>query len=204
MQDLSWGQARARAAGAARPLDTVACPLAEAAGRVLANPLTALCDLPSFDTAAMDGWAVAGSGPWRVRGRVLAGAASDALAGGEAVEIATGAVLPAGATGVLRREHGDPRGSTLWGEVAPGLDVRPRAQECRAGEDILPAGGRVTPAVVGLAAAAGYDQVEVVREPRADVLVLGDELLPAGPPRDGRVRDAIGPMLPGLLARAGA
>ncbi|MGH3327529.1 MAG: molybdopterin-binding protein, partial [Streptomycetales bacterium] len=50
----------------------------------------------------------------------------------------------------------------------------------------------------------GHDRVEVVRSPRADVLVLGDELLPAGPPRDGRVRDALGPLLPAWLRALGA
>jgi len=66
----------------------------------LARGLVALTDLPSFDTSAMDGWAVAGSGPWRLTGRrLLAGqGAAEPLLQGCAVGIATGAVLPPGAT----------------------------------------------------------------------------------------------------------
>lgn len=79
-----------------------------ALGLVLAAPLTALTDLPSFDTSAMDGWAVAGPGPWDVRDEgVLAGQTGpDTLADGEAVRIATGARVPADTTAVLRSEHG--------------------------------------------------------------------------------------------------
>ena len=90
---LSWSRARetARRAGL-RPLPVVGLPLAGALGHVLAEPLGALTDLPAFDTSAMDGWAVAGPGPWRVAGRVLAGRTEVApLADGSAVEIATGA-----------------------------------------------------------------------------------------------------------------
>ena len=73
---------------------------------VLAGSLSALVDLPPFATSAMDGWAVAGPGPWRVTGRVLAGQEATRLGDGEAVEIATGARVPSGAEAVLRRERG--------------------------------------------------------------------------------------------------
>jgi molybdopterin molybdotransferase len=62
----------------------------------------------------------------------------------------------------------------------------------------------VTPAVLGLAAAAGYDELTVTMRPRVEILVLGDELLDHGPPRAGRVRDALGPMLPSWLRALGA
>lgn len=195
---LPWPDARARARAAGRPLPAVSRTLHHARGHVLARPLTALTDLPPFDTSAMDGWAVAGPGPWRVRGRLLAGDDSEALgtlADGEAVEIATGARLPRGATGVLRSERSKVDERLLFGDVQQGGDVRPRGQECRSGDELLPAGTVVTPGVAGLAAAAGYDELIVIDRPRVEVLVLGDELLESGPPRDGRVRDALGPML---------
>jgi molybdopterin molybdotransferase len=69
---------------------------------------------------------------------------------------------------------------------------------------LLPVGTRVTPGVLGLAAAAGYDAVTAVPRPRAEVLVLGDELLAEGLPRDGLIRDALGPMLPPWLRALGA
>ncbi|MCZ9344390.1 molybdopterin molybdenumtransferase MoeA, partial [Streptomyces sp. TRM76130] len=83
-------------------------PIGAALGLTLAAPLAALTDLPSFDTSAMDGWAVAGPGPWTVREEgVLAGHAEQPLlADGEAVRIATGARVPVDTTAVLRSEHG--------------------------------------------------------------------------------------------------
>ncbi|MEV4612358.1 molybdopterin molybdotransferase MoeA [Kitasatospora sp. NPDC049258] len=188
-----------------RPLAVRVVELAAALGHTLAEPLAALTDLPAFDTSAMDGWAVAGPGPWREAGRVLAGQPAEPLADGAAVVIATGAQLPPGATGVLRREHGRVERGLLRGPaLVPGQDVRPRGQECRRGEELLPAGRVVTPAVLGLAAAAGHDRLPVHRRPTVELLVLGDELLDAGLPRPGLVRDALGPLLPPWLAAAGA
>ncbi|MFC8624120.1 molybdopterin molybdotransferase MoeA [Streptomyces anulatus] len=211
-ENTDWEEARA-VARAVPPLPPVTRDLAEALGHALAEPLTALTDLPPFDTSAMDGWAVAGPGPWRLRGGgVLAGGQPEPLSSGTAVPIATGARLPEGARAVLRTEDGkgDTRGGLLVGRStgpgppAPGRDVRPRGQECHAGDPLLPAGRSVTPTVLGLAAAAGHDRLTVHRRPLVHLLVLGDELLETGPPRHGRVRDALGPLLPPWLRGQGA
>ncbi|MFD4412100.1 molybdopterin molybdotransferase MoeA [Streptomyces sp. NPDC058476] len=220
-----WPEARATAERAARAVPRrtpVSVPLDASLGLVLAAPLSALTDLPSFDTSAMDGWAVAGPGPWDVRETgVLAGHAEpEALSDGEAVRIATGARIPQDVTAVLRSEHGrlDDKGRlhpTLpkgLGSARPGgtptvvhgQDIRPRGQECRSGDQLLPAGAMITPAVLGLAAAAGYDTLAAVPRPRVEVLVLGDELLTEGLPHDGLIRDALGPMLPPWLRALGA
>ncbi|MFI0510320.1 molybdopterin molybdotransferase MoeA [Streptomyces sp. WSLK1-5] len=210
-----WPEARATAARAARTVTRgagrtpVSVRLDEALGLTLAVPLDALTDLPSFDTSAMDGWAVAGPGPWAVRDEgVLAGHAEpEPLTDGEAVRIATGARVPPDTTAVLRSEHGrtDEKGRLhATREVVHGQDIRPRGQECRSGDQLLPPGTLATPAVLGLAAAAGYDTLPVVPRPRVEVLVLGDELLTEGPPRDGLIRDALGPMLPPWLRALGA
>ncbi|MDQ0685045.1 molybdopterin molybdotransferase [Streptomyces achromogenes] len=209
----AWPEARAIAARAARSRAARRAPvsvtLGDALGLVLAAPLTALTDLPSFDTSAMDGWAVAGPGPWHVRDEgVLAGSASPApLADGEAVRIATGARIPPDTTAVLRSEHGRTDANDRLHptrEMQHGQDIRPRGQECRSGDQLLLAGAVVTPAVLGLAAAAGYDTLTAVPRPRVEVLVLGDELLAEGRPRDGLIRDALGPMLPPWLRGLGA
>ncbi|MGI5409843.1 molybdopterin molybdotransferase MoeA [Streptomyces chartreusis] len=197
-----------KAARAARRAP-VSVPLDAALGLTLAAPLTALTDLPSFDTSAMDGWAVAGPGPWAVREEgVLAGHAEPGtLTDGEAVRIATGARIPLDTTAVLRSEHGrtDTKGQLhATREIQHGQDIRPRGQECRNGDQLLPVGTLVTPAVLGLAAAAGYDTVTAVPRPRVEVLVLGDELLTEGLPHDGLIRDALGPMLPPWLRALGA
>ncbi|MEU6758253.1 molybdopterin molybdotransferase MoeA [Streptomyces sp. NPDC046685] len=206
-----WPRARETAfhAGAGVRARTHRVPLAEALGEVLAEPLDALSDLPSFDTSAMDGWAVAGPGPWTVRpgGGVLAGSGLPGpLADGEAVRIATGARIPADATAVIRSEHCREAGAQLFADrpVPTGQDIRPRGQECRSGDLLLPAGSLVTPAVLGLAAAAGYDELTTRPRPRVEVLVLGDELLTQGRPHDGLIRDALSPMLGPWLARLGA
>jgi molybdopterin molybdotransferase len=212
---LPWPQARHRARRAAGgPLPAVLLPLADALGGILAEPLASRTDLPAFDTSAMDGWAVSGPGPWQLEGQLLAGQqTAAALADGTAVRIATGAQLPPGATAVLRREDGSVRPDRTGGQLLHdrgatpldhGRDIRPRGQECRSGEPLLPPGTPVTPAVLGLAAAAGCDELPVHRPPTVELLVLGDELLDAGPPRDGRIRDALGPMLPSWLRGYGA
>ncbi|MFG2881209.1 molybdopterin molybdotransferase MoeA [Streptomyces sp. NPDC048297] len=210
----TWEQARSAArAAAAHPLPAVPRTLADALGHALAGPLAALTDLPPFPTSAMDGWAVSGPGPWLLGERgVLAGETPGPLTAGTAVPIATGAPLPPGATAVLRREHGqaDPLRDLLYDrspgpEPTPeGRDVRPRGQECRSGEPLLPARTTVTPAVLGLAAATGYDRLTVHRRPSVELLVLGDELLASGVPRGGCVRDALGPLLPPWLDDCGA
>lgn len=218
-QATAWREARALAARAGRGAAprTQRLSLDRALGHVLAEPLAALTDLPSFDTSAMDGWVVAGPGPWAL-GRsesgngelgILAGHSAPApLPDGEGVRIATGARIPANATAVIRSEHAhvDEAKGLLYAQrqVVPGQDIRPRGQECRSGDQLLPAGILVTPAVLGLSAAAGYDELVTVPRPRVDVLVLGDELLTAGLPHDGLIRDALGPMIGPWLRALGA
>ncbi|MFF7034301.1 molybdopterin molybdotransferase MoeA [Streptomyces griseus] len=210
---LSWDRARAVAtrAGRAGPPATIRLPLDRALGHVLAEPLGALTDLPSFDTSAMDGWAVAGPGPWAYEAGagLLAGRGPDTpLPDGTAVRIATGARVPPDTTAVIRSEHAHPDEAKgllhARRSVVTGQDIRPRGQECRSGEQLVPAGTVVTPAVLGLAAAAGYDALPAVPRPRVDILVLGDELLAAGLPHDGLIRDALGPMLGPWLRALGA
>lgn len=210
---MSWDEARAVAsrAGRAGALRTGRDPLSASLGRVLATPLTAFIDLPSFDTSAMDGWAVAGPGPWTVvsgEHGILAGhGEAETLVDGTAVHIATGARVPPGATAVIRSEHArtDDSGHLhAQRQVMYGQDIRPRGQECRSGDQLLPAGTLVTPAVLGLAAAAGYDELHTVVRPKVQVLVLGDELLTEGLPHDGMIRDALGPMIGPWLRALGA
>ncbi|WP_406106480.1 molybdopterin molybdotransferase MoeA [Micromonospora globbae] len=202
-----WAQARsdAYAAGLAAALPVAGRPLVETDGLTLAEPLTTRTDLPAFPTSSVDGWAVRGSGPWRVVGRVLAGGTPPPLTeDGTTVEIATGAMVPDGATAVLRIEESDrtPDG-LVTGTPRSTPEWRRPGEEAYAGEELLPAGTPVDPAVIGLAASCGHDTLRVRRAPRAALLVFGDELLTAGPPGAGRVRDALGPALPSWLRRYG-
>lgn len=200
----SWPVARAVAVGAAKPLPWVEIDIAHACGRTLACELRALAPLPAFDSAAMDGWAVRGPGPWRVIGHLLAGNESPgALEHGSAVEIATGTWVPVDADGVLPYETGLLLGSELAGDLPAGLNIRRTGEECAAGTVVLPTGAMLTPAALGLAAAIGHDRLKVRTRPRVVVLVTGDELLCRGLPGSGRIRDAIGPILTGALESSG-
>jgi molybdopterin molybdotransferase len=205
---VAWDRARTLAYEAGRaaagPAEVIS--LAEADGRTLAEPLRALTDLPAFPTSSIDGWAVRGPQPWRPVGRVLAGGVAPPLdETGTCVEIATGAMVPAGADALVRVEEstrdadgrvsGKPRDLPEW---------RLPGEEAHKDEMLLPAGAAIDPAVIGVAATCGYETLTVRAVPRATVLVFGDELLTAGTPGAGRVRDSLGPQVPGWLRRYGA
>jgi molybdopterin molybdotransferase len=204
LREPDWEDARVAAHASARPLPREIVPLPDAVDRVLATAVRALTPVPAFDTSAMDGYAVAGDGPWRLVGEVLAGHPfGRSLLAGECVGIATGGEVPAGATAVLRWEQARVERGTVAGDVPAGRDIRPAGEEAPVGTELVAVGTLLGPAHVGLAAAGGANAVEVVCRPTATVLVLGDELLLHGPARDGRVRDSLGPQLPGWLRRLG-
>ncbi|NUT37971.1 MAG: molybdopterin molybdotransferase MoeA [Hamadaea sp.] len=205
---IAWARAREIAYDRARrsaAQDAAEVALAEADGLTLAEPLVARTPLPAFPTASVDGWVLRGDGPWRVTGRVLAGQRpADLVTDGTAVEIATGAMVPTGSTSILRLEHGELAGDLLRGVPKDEPEWRVPGEESEAGEELLPAGTPITPGVLGLAASCGYDTLLARRAPRATLLVFGDELLDAGLPGEGRVRDALGPSIPAALRRLGA
>ncbi|PDP89329.1 molybdopterin molybdenumtransferase MoeA [Glycomyces fuscus] len=179
-------------------------PLDGALGATLGADLVSAVDVPALDSAAMDGYAVAGEGPWTVRGRSLAGRRGPVarLGPGEAVEIATGAVVPEGTTAVLPWERATVSSGRVRGEAEAGRHIRRRGETTPAGALAARRGSPVTPVLLGLAASLGLDTLPVVR-PVVRVLVTGDEVVREGVPRPGAVRDAIGPLLPGLVAWAG-
>ena len=148
---VNWHRARRYAREAGHPLPPVGVPLCQASGATLAEPLVALSPLPAYDAAAMDGYAVAGLGPWQIVGRVLAGDENppSTLSPGTAVEIGTGALVPAGATAVLPYERSARTARAVSGDVSPGRHVRRRGEDCPAGQEVLRAGAVVNPVVLG-------------------------------------------------------
>ncbi|GHC91097.1 molybdopterin molybdenumtransferase MoeA [Nocardiopsis terrae] len=202
----SWARARERARRLGEELRSPVrdLPLERALGGVLAADLRALVGSPAFDASAMDGFAVAGEGPWTPVGTQLAGTpvAGLCLAEGEAVEIATGARVPKGTEAVLPYELAGTADGRVRGEAHRGRHVRWAGEETAPGETVLEAGTEVAPAVLGLAASLGHDSLPV-RLPTVSVLVTGDEIATGGLPGEGVVRDAIGPLMPGLVAWAG-
>ena len=202
-RNAPWATARDLARGLGRRLGTESIDIDAADRRVMAAPVHALTDLPSFDASAMDGWAVRGAEPWTVVGTVHAGdPRSSELTDGTAVRIATGAPVPLGTDGVLRSERGRLIGALLSGPASPD-EIRRAGEECRAGDLLADAGTELSPSLLGLLAASGHDRVRVTMRPRIHLLVLGDELVASGVPRAGFIRDALGPQIPAWLVRAG-
>ena len=204
IQEAHWEQARSEAYGSWKKLPAEKITIGACLDRTLAKDALALVELPTYPTSAMDGYAVAGKGPWKIVGEVKAGAPmKGALKEKTAVKIATGSVIPENTFGVIRWEVATVDGDELSGDVKQGQDIRPEGLESKQGDVLAAAGTVLNPGLIGLLAAAGHDALEVVRKPRAIIILLGDEIVLDGLPHDGLVRDALGPQLPGWLHRLG-
>lgn len=161
--------------------------LGAAEGRVLARDLVAGLDLPPWPNSAMDGYALR-LADWQgealpVSQRVFAGHAPAALVPGTCARIFTGAPLPEGADCVEMQENAevlDDGRVRFTQPIKAGANVRPKGQETRIGDLVMPAGTRLGPIELGLAATLGHACLEVVRRPRVAVLSTGDELVEPG------------------------
>jgi molybdopterin molybdotransferase len=180
----------------ARPIErTERVPLDRAAGRVLATAPTAPADVPPFDRAAMDGYAVRAEdtfGASRHDARTLrwletvftGQTPGHAVAPGQCIEIATGAPMPAGADAVVMVEETDRRGADVdvFTPVYPRQNIGRRGADLAAGQPVLEAGDLLTPARVGALAACGTPDVEVYAKPRVAILSTGNEIVEPGQP----------------------
>jgi molybdopterin molybdotransferase len=205
-------------AEALSPLGTERVHLAESGGRTLAVDLRALHDLPGFSRATMDGYAVRGRdtfgatetspGYLVLKGEVQMGQRPDLELGpGECGRIGTGGMLPEGADAVVMVEHTrllDERTVEVARAVAPGGNVMGPADDARKGQVLLPAGQRLRPQDVGLMAALGLCEPEVVCRPRIGIISTGDEVVPIEQaPGPGQVRDVNTYTLSRLVSEAG-
>ena len=189
-------------------------PLAEACGRVLAHDLVAAIDVPPHANSAVDGYAVAHADllpdqdtVLPVTGRAAAGhPLGHAARPGEAIRIFTGAPMPDGVDTVMMQEDCVVEEGRV--RLAPG--IKKGANRRHAGEDVakgavaLPAGRRLKPADLGLAAALGNDRLPVFRQLRVALLSTGDEVREPGQPlAPGMIYDANRVMLMALLQGLG-
>jgi molybdopterin molybdotransferase len=197
------------------PLPDEEVALEDALGRVLAVDVRSDLDLPGFDRAAMDGYAlraadVAGAPvALEVVGEVRAGEWPELEVGpGQAVRIMTGAPVPRGATAVQQVERTQPLDEfrvTVLSPVDVGANVAPRGSEVRAGDRVLERGRTIDPAAVGVLASSGCARVRVGRRPALALLVTGDEITDvAATPGPGRIRNSNGPAVSALARLAGA
>jgi molybdopterin molybdotransferase len=202
---MSWSRAYATARDAAKPLPAEVTPAVAATGLVLAAAVRCERPVPAFDNAAMDGYVVAGDGPWTIRGRILAGeqAGDTVLAPGTALEIATGAPVPAGAGAVLPYEDCRVEDGLVIGAVGARRHNRRSGDALSPGTLIAPAGRTVTATVAAAALQAGAEHVLAHRAPAVTLLVTGDEVITDGAPGPGQVRDVFTGLVTAVTARAG-
>jgi len=199
-------------------LGSEAVPIDRASGRVLAHDVVAMLDVPAFDRAAMDGYAVrgdetTGAGDYnplgfRVVGRALPGQPfHGAVQPGEAVRIMTGAPLPAGADAVVPAEYAreTPQGFETTMAAGPGKHVGRVGEDLARGAAVLAARRRLRPQDAGVLASLGLGHVDVIRQPRVRIVVTGNEVIAPGEPKGPHdIYDANSSMLHGLVARDGA
>lgn len=215
---------RARVATALAWVDRHSAPLpfesvliGAAHGRVLAESVTALHDVPSFARSAMDGYALrgaetVGAGDYNPLSFQLIGEAlpgrpfTSELTPGTAVRIMTGAPLPSGADAVLPAEFAQEGADSVNAltSVSPGKNVGPRGEDVRTGALIATAGRRLRPQDVGLLASVGLSTLNVVRRPKVRIIATGNELAAPGSPRgEHQIVDSNSLMLAGLVERDG-
>ncbi|WP_444903617.1 molybdopterin molybdotransferase MoeA [Microbulbifer sp. CnH-101-E] len=167
---------------------TETLPLAQAAGRVLAEDVISTVNLPPCDNSAMDGYALrfedlASGLPLELIGKSFAGAPFDGVVNpGTCVRIMTGAAVPAGADTVVMQENVDAQEESIRinGEVRSGDHIRRCGEDVAEGASLLKAGERISVPHIALLAAAGVGTVAVVRKPVIALFSTGDELRQPG------------------------
>ena len=195
-------------------------PLRMAAGRVLASAVVSELDVPGFDRATMDGYAVRAEStegatsynrlPLVVIGDSLPGHPFEgSVAVGQAVRIMTGAPLPPGCDAVLPAEWSEDAAATTatvcaLAAVSPGKNVGRQGEDIVRGTTLLQTGRVLRPQDLGVLSSIGLGEAHVFSRPRVRLVVTGNELLPSGSrPHGYRIADANGPMLAALVERDG-
>jgi molybdopterin molybdotransferase len=191
--------------------------LFESYGRILAQPIIAVHDVPHFDRSPYDGFAIrsvdsaGATGGNRIEFSVVdhigAGIVSNkTLSKNEAVRIMTGAPLPSGADAIVMFEQTIESGDsfTIRKPFEELENVSLQGEDVKEGEEIIEVGSLIHPGTVALLATFGYDKVQVAKQPIVGILSTGTELLDVSEPlASGKIRNSNGPMIAAQLARMG-
>jgi molybdopterin molybdotransferase len=199
-------------------LDRERVSLDDACGRVLAETVIAPLDVPAFDRASMDGYALRGSETsgatdynplaFAVLGQALPGQPFEdaTVRSATAVRVMTGAPVPAGADAVVPAEYARETGKEveITLAVAPGKHIGCRGEDIQAGAQVLEEGRRLRPQDLGVLASLGIARAPVVIRPRVRIIVTGNEIVSPGETKGlYQIYDANSAMLRGLIARDG-
>lgn len=196
-------------------LQPIELPLAEAYGCVVAADVTTEYDIPPFSAAEADGVAARSADivaaapgspvPLRLVGRAVRGRPPEVTVGwGEAVRIAAGAPIPAGADCVVPTVTIEGETAVVTAPVGQGTNVSASGEDVKAGSILAPAGRRLSAPELGLLATGGYGSVPAYPRLRVGVLAVGDLVEPGRPTGFGQVRDAASYLLLGSLRDVGA
>jgi molybdopterin molybdotransferase len=191
---LSFEEAMKMVEAHIKPMDrTETIDLDDAVGRVLAADVTATMSVPSFDRAAMDGYAIRaedslGAGQMKPKtlemiGELHAGdAPSQQVTAGRCIQISTGAMMPPGADAVMMVEDTESEGSQvrIFKAVLPGTHVGKAGEDIKESEGVLKTGTMLDPGKVGVLASQGVQQVKVFSQPRVAILPSGEEVVELG------------------------
>lgn len=190
---LTYYQALEKILSTAQTLPAEEVELEQLLDRILAKPVQARFDLPLFDNSAVDGFGVllkdvhAASedkpAALTLTATIHAGDSGDAvLAPGQTVKILTGAPVPPSVEAVIMREYTEEKNGTVYIRTSANAseNIRRQGAEFHQGDDVLPAGMQVNPAVIGLLASFGHQSFSVYRQPKLAVVVTGDELKKPG------------------------
>jgi putative molybdopterin biosynthesis protein len=192
-------------------------PVDQSLGRILAEDISSAIDVPGFDRASMDGFAVIAEDTFSadehhpvnltVLGQVEAGDDSaHVVSNGEAIEVGTGAPIPKGANAVVMVEFTKRTADqvTIYRAVSPAENVTGAGSDIMCGEILLRKSQTITPREIGLMAAVGVEKTRVYRKPRVAIFSSGNELVRPGELLGfAKIYDINGPSLVAAIAECG-